>query len=236
MSTAGIRTAVYIDGYNLYYGRLRGTAYKWLDVVALFDALLGQRDQGEQLVFVKLFTAPALATFATHGAASVAAQSAYHRALKARYADRFDVVYGNHSYPRDGALLPAFLPGVPYDRKQRVRVWKLEEKQTDVNLAIAMYRDACKDRYDRLILVSNDSDAAPALAVIRQDFASIVIGIVSPVHPPAHGVPIHRRTSGSLAQLAHWTLPYLSDAQLEAAQLPALVPTRKKPIGKPSHW
>ena len=34
------RTAVYIDGYNLYYGRLRHTAHKWLDVVALFEAIL----------------------------------------------------------------------------------------------------------------------------------------------------------------------------------------------------
>ena len=55
------RTAVYIDGYNLYYGRLRGTAHKWLDVVALFDALLRQRDQNESVAKVKFFTAPALA-------------------------------------------------------------------------------------------------------------------------------------------------------------------------------
>ena len=34
------KTAVYVDGYNLYYGRLRNSAYKWLDVVALFDGLL----------------------------------------------------------------------------------------------------------------------------------------------------------------------------------------------------
>jgi uncharacterized LabA/DUF88 family protein len=197
VSDTRIRTAVYIDGYNLYYGRLRGTAYKWLDVVALFDALLAQRDQSEHLALAKLFTAPALATFATHGAASVAAQSAYHRALKARHADRFDVIYGNHSYARDGALLPAFIPGEAYDRNQRVRVWKLEEKQTDVNLAIAMYRDACKERYNRLILVSNDSDAAPALAAIRQDFPAVIVGVVSPIHPPTPGITIHRRTSGS---------------------------------------
>jgi len=78
-------TAVYVDGYNLYYGRLRGTAFKWLDLVKLFDNLLVQRDQNEQLIKVYLFTAPALATFASHGNASVEAQSAYHRALKAKY-------------------------------------------------------------------------------------------------------------------------------------------------------
>ena len=32
-----MRTRVYIDGYNLYYGCLKGTAFKWLDLLALFE-------------------------------------------------------------------------------------------------------------------------------------------------------------------------------------------------------
>jgi len=35
-----MRTYVYIDGFNLYYGALKGTPYKWLDVKALFKAIL----------------------------------------------------------------------------------------------------------------------------------------------------------------------------------------------------
>lgn len=229
-------TAVYIDGYNLYYGRLRGTAFKWLDVVHLFDTLLAQRDQNECLVKVKLFTAHALATFATHGAASVEAQAAYHRALKSKYGERLEIIYGNHSFDKNGALLPVFLSGQPYDRTNRVRVWKLEEKKTDVNLAICMYRDASKGRYDRLILVSNDSDAEPALESIREDFPEIMLGVVMPIHPPASGTAIYRRTSGSLANLADWVLPNLTDELLLAAQLPDKVPTKKKPVFKPVHW
>ena len=87
----------------------------------------------------------------------------------------------------------------------------------------------------RIILVSNDSDAEPALAAIRQDFSSIMIGVVMPIHPPMQGRTAHRRTSGSLANLA-WTVPYLLDEQLHQAQLPAKVPTNKKVILKPSHW
>jgi hypothetical protein len=30
------QTMVYIDGFNLYYGMLRRSPYKWLDVVKLF--------------------------------------------------------------------------------------------------------------------------------------------------------------------------------------------------------
>ena len=32
-----LRTRVYIDGYNLYYGCLRNSADKWLDVRSLID-------------------------------------------------------------------------------------------------------------------------------------------------------------------------------------------------------
>lgn len=229
-------TAVYIDGYNLYYGRLRGTPFKWLDVVQLFQALLVQRDQNETLERVNIFTAHALATFATNGVAPVEAQSAYHRALKARYGERLETIYGNHSFDKDGTLLPTFVLGQPYDRTIRTRVWKLEEKKTDVNLAICMYRDACKGLYDRIILVSNDSDAEPALAAIRQDFPHIMIGVVMPIRPSAPGVTVHRRASGSLANIADWIVAHLTDDQLHQAQLPAKVPTKKKPILKPKHW
>lgn len=230
------KTAVYIDGYNLYYGRLRGTSYKWLDVVKLFESLLEQRNQSENLECVKFFTAYALATFATNGDASVEAQSAYHRALQAKYSNRFELICGTHSFDKGGTLLPAFVLGQPYDRMKRIRVWKLEEKKTDVNLAIAMYRDASKGLYDRIILMSNDSDAEPALKAIRQDFPDIMIGVVMPIHPSEPGKIMHRRASGSLEKQANWTITSLTNEQLYLAQLPAIVATKKKAILKPKHW
>jgi hypothetical protein len=35
-----VKTIVYIDGFNLYYGALKGTAHKWLNIVALAQAVL----------------------------------------------------------------------------------------------------------------------------------------------------------------------------------------------------
>jgi 6-hydroxy-3-succinoylpyridine 3-monooxygenase len=35
-----LRTRVYVDGYNLYYGCVRKTAYKWLDIRALAAQIL----------------------------------------------------------------------------------------------------------------------------------------------------------------------------------------------------
>lgn len=230
------KTAIYVDGYNLYYGRLRGTEFKWLDIAKLCRNILVQRDQNENLERINVFTAHALARFATNGQRSVEAQSLYHRALKFMYGDILEIIYGKHAFDKNGTLLPEFLPDQSYDRSKRIRVWKLEEKQTDVNLAISMYRDAAKGLNDRIILMSNDSDAAPALKAIREDFSHIMIGVVIPVHPSGSSWPPHRCISGSLSEEADWIIKHLTDEQLSNAQLPSRVPTNKKMIVKPSHW
>lgn len=35
-----MRTSIYIDGFNLYYGAVKNTPYKWLDFKAAFGMLL----------------------------------------------------------------------------------------------------------------------------------------------------------------------------------------------------
>jgi len=230
------RTAVYIDGYNLYYGRLRSTSHKWLDVVSLFEALVGMQDAGATVDAIKYFTAHALANFATHGGDSVIAQQSYHRALHALHGSRLEMTYGTHSFDRKGTLLPTFVPGQPYDRTVRSRVWKLEEKQTDVNIALTMYRDVAKGKYDQVVICSNDSDAEPALAALKQDFPGVTIGIVTPVPPPMPDGRSPRGVSTALSRHADWTRRYILDSELAAAQLPLRVNTPKKPISKPAHW
>ena len=46
-------TNVYVDGFNLYYGAVRGTPYKWLDIRRLCEVLLPRNDIRE----VHYFTA-----------------------------------------------------------------------------------------------------------------------------------------------------------------------------------
>jgi len=43
MAKGPYRTIVYVDGFNFYYGEVRGTPWKWLDPVALFRKVLGPR-------------------------------------------------------------------------------------------------------------------------------------------------------------------------------------------------
>jgi len=37
IAAAPLRTRIHVDGYNLYYGCLKSTPYKWLDLMALFE-------------------------------------------------------------------------------------------------------------------------------------------------------------------------------------------------------
>ena len=228
------RTTVYIDGYNLYYGRLRDSQHKWLDIVALFEQIVKIQDQESTVDAVKLFTAHALAKFATHGQKSVEAQQSYLRALELLYPERMQITRGIHSHDKTGTLLPEYIAGQPYDRLKRTRVWKIEEKQTDVNIAISMYRDAAKNLVDHQVLVTNDSDAEPTLKAIREDSPHITVGVITPVRPPDSGGA--RSISASLERHAHWMRRYILDAELDAAQLPLRIPTKKKPIMKPEHW
>jgi uncharacterized LabA/DUF88 family protein len=182
---------------------------------------------------VNYFSAPAKEAFATHGKDSVVAQQSYHRALLAKYPEPlFRMTLGSHAYDRNGALMPRFVEGARCDKGDRVRVWSLEEKQTDVNLALAMYRACAKGECDEVVVCSNDSDVEPALAAIREDFAAVKIGVITPASPGDQ----HRRFSKSLAAYADWVRRYITDEELAAAQLPVQVPTKKKPARKPVHW
>ncbi len=48
-----MKANVYIDGFNLYYGSLRKTEYKWLDLSAMCQNLLPSRSIGR----IRYFTA-----------------------------------------------------------------------------------------------------------------------------------------------------------------------------------
>jgi len=79
-----MRTIAYVDGYNFYHGRLKHSAYKWLDLRSFLAELIRIQNPASELVGVKFFTANIKARLAHRGAASVNAQDAYHRALIAR--------------------------------------------------------------------------------------------------------------------------------------------------------
>lgn len=221
-----MRTIAYVDGYNLYHGRLKHTSFKWLDVRELIASIFHIQDPSSDLVAVKFFTANIKAKFARQGQASTTAQDTYHRALIAR---GVEIVYGRFTLSEE--RLPRYTEGQPLDRDDRVKVWVLGEKQTDVRLALQLYRDVAANHCEQVLLCTNDSDLGPALEAIREDFPGIRIGVILP--RPAS---LNARRSQTLAASAHWVRDHILDAELNAHQLSTRVQTGKKPADKPAHW
>ena len=86
-----IKTIVYIDGYNLYYGLLKGTKFKWLDVVKLFDKHV--LDENAELIEVRYYTAPVLGRM-SDDPRSTQRQRQYLQALKIINPNRLKIIEG----------------------------------------------------------------------------------------------------------------------------------------------
>src|ERR1700760_1849551 len=97
-----LRTRVYVDGYNFYYGCLKRSAFKWLDLRVLAEQILAnvpyERD-GKPCAYqfavpaVKFFTAPILRAFAKSDD-SIASQGYYHDALAAYLGEQLSIING----------------------------------------------------------------------------------------------------------------------------------------------
>jgi len=206
------RTIVYVDGFNFYYGAVRATPWKWLDPQALFQKVL---DAQNSLVRIKYFTArvqPSLGDPNVH-----VRQNTYLRALQEN-CPLVELHYGHflrHQVRMENADPPP----------SSVEVWKNEEKGSDVNLALHVLNDAWLDVYDCAVIVSNDSDLAESLRLIKSQHGKI-IGLVTPGAPK-------RKTSRQLNQYADFVRP-IRTWMLESSQLPDPIPGTT--IHKPPGW
>ncbi|UPG90025.1 NYN domain-containing protein [Luteibacter aegosomaticola] len=224
-----MRTVGYVDGHNLYFSCLKGTGYKWLDLEALVTRILLSEAPGSQLVGIKYFTSPIKGGFSSRGQASTDAQSEYLRALRTN--PKIFITEGRFSI--DGAY--ALRHQVPPDRDDKVRVWRIEEKETDVSIALAMYHDARCGLIDQAVLISNDSDMVPALKRMREETA-VKIGVVLPLRIDGRSQSNGRRPSAGLASQADWIRSHVHSWELSASQLPRCVITKRKVARRPPHW
>jgi uncharacterized LabA/DUF88 family protein len=56
-----------------------------------------------------------------------------------------------------------------------------EEKQTDVNIALELFRLAYLGQYDRAVIISGDTDLIPAIKAVRSTFPQKQIGVMIPI-------------------------------------------------------
>ena len=207
-----MRTYVYVDGFNLYYGALKETPWKWLDLPALLRALLQPH---HDILTVKYFTARVSGTPADPSKPQ--RQDTYVRALQ-RHRPEVAVYFGHF------LSHPVRLPLVrPTGNQRTVEVMRTEEKGSDVNLAVHLLNDSWLNDYDCAIVVTNDSDVAEAMRLVKQHHGRR-IGLVTP------GT---RRPSRQLLKHADFARRIRSNA-LRGSQLPDPIPGTT--IRKPGTW
>ena len=164
------KTIVYIDGFNLYYGLLKGTpSSKWLDPVSLARALL--RDDHD-IALVKFFTARVRPY--PHDAQAVARQGVYIQALNALPSVK--VVEGY--YNRNKIWLPHIDPECKACNRARdgmAHVMKFEEKRSDVNLTSSLLCDAFRNEAECFVLVTGDSDYIAPVDIVRFELKKPVL-------------------------------------------------------------
>ena len=205
-----MRTSVYIDGFNFYYGAVKGTPFKWLDLEKMIVSLLGPQ---HELVQIKYFSAMVSGRY--RGDRSPINQQIYLRALKSN--PLIEVHLGHF-------LTHTVSMRLADDPTKSVRVRKTEEKGSDVNLATHMLVDGFRDKYDCAVMITNDSDLAEPFRIVRDDFDKRV-GVICP----------HKRVSQQLAKYAQFTKKVRAGL-LAASQLPDQVQDAKGVINKPQDW
>jgi uncharacterized LabA/DUF88 family protein len=237
-----MKTRVYIDGYNLYYGCLKKSPYKWLDLVKLFqNQILPQSTPSQYAasdVNLKYFTAD-IKEKASFESSSAADQNAYHRALEASYPKhKLEIIKGYFSIADEFAfLIDDKQPDKHPKHCEKVKVWKLEEKQTDVNIAIHALQDVLTDdSLEQVVFVTNDTDLAPVIEMIAGT-KKVIIGIVAPIKDKNT-----RPASATLIKHSNWSRPQIDIESLKASNLPRVIVNSvrqnklRKAIVKPEGW
>jgi uncharacterized LabA/DUF88 family protein len=163
-------TNVYIDGFNLYYGALRGTPYRWLDPLALCGKLFPRN----RINRIRYFTA--LVDARPPDNQQPIRQQTYLRALETLPC--LSLHLGQFQTRPTRMRLAKPRPG----GAKTVQVLKTEEKGSDVNLGSYLLLDSFRKDCKVAIVISNDADLKEPVTMAQNELG-VVVGIVNP-HPP----------------------------------------------------
>ena len=214
------KTIVYIDSFNLYYGSLRGTEYKWLDLKQMAQRMI---KPDHLITAVKVFTATPIPSDDDPDVAR--RQDVYFRALRAQIPE-IEFINGHFlSHPIWARRSRPGRNGKP----QYVEIMKSEEKGSDVNLSVHLLNDAWLDAFDSAIVVINDSDIAEAIKLARA--RKKIVGVLAPVKKP--GEDNGRKVSHQLKTVASF-LRIIGSRAITKSQMPSPIPGTN--IHKPTGW
>jgi hypothetical protein len=134
---------------------------------------------------------------------------------------REQLIVGN--YPPRGQARPNNATLAPLPDSVKVEVHTMEEKGSDVNLAVHLLNDAWKDLYDAAVVLSVDTDLTAPIRMVTQERRKVVY-----LCAPARRPPSRKLTTVSTY------IRHIHRANLARAQLPDPIPGTT--IRKPPSW
>jgi len=207
------RTNVYIDSRNLYYGCLKNTPYRWLDV-----AEMAQRSLPAHYVIGRIHFFTAKVSARPGGdPQQPQRQEAFFRALETL--PNLTMHYG--TFLTTDVMMPLVTPLL--DGTRFARVIKTEEKGSDVNIVATLISEGYKGDYGAAAVVSDDSDLAEALRIVRYDLR-LHVRVLSP-----------RGRAHELRQAAN-RFHKIDPAVLKASQFPPTLQDAHGTFHKPANW
>lgn len=204
------RTIVYVDGFNLYYGAVKGTDLKWLNLLECFQKLLPKN----RIKKIKYFTALVSGTPDDPG--KPARQLTYVRAL--RTIPEIEIIDGYFSTEKQTYQKA--------DGTGPVEVIRTKEKRSDVNLASSMLWDAHSNAFDTAVLVSGDSDFLTPVIYVRKYFQKTV-GVIDPQRGGTPNSPLNKN--------ANFFKP-LRSGVIRSSQFPDQMSDSAGIFNKPGEW
>jgi hypothetical protein len=218
-----MKTNVYIDGFNLYYRAVKDTPYKWLDLSALCQKLLPH----DVIHRIRYFTA--LVNARPDNPHAPQRQLTYLRAL--RTIPNLTIEYGQFRPRLKARPLHTPIAGLPHI----VEVDDVEEKGSDVNLATYLLMDGYENDYEKAAVISNDSDLALPIRMVR-DRLNFPVLVVNPnLRPNKMTHDPRKRTADKLREAAT-DLRWLRESTLKQCQFPPELHDNNGTITKPSQW
>lgn len=218
MAQKRLKANFYIDGFNLYYGCVRGTAWKWLDLASLCRRGYPELEINSILYFTALISAP------PSDQGGPQRQQIYLRAL--RTIPNFSIYEGSfQSHPRNMKLV-----NPPKGGPNFANVHYTEEKGSDVNLASYLLFDGSQKDYEAAIVVSNDSDLCEPIRIVRQK-----LGLPVGVFVPASAK--ERKPSIELKNVSDpQYYKKIRQRALKACQFPPTLTDATGEFSKPKTW
>ena len=214
---------VYVDAFNLYYGCLMDTPYKWLNLRTLCELSF----PADQIKDIHYFTARIKPN--PHDPDKHVRQDTYFRALR--------TLPGLHihegTYSRKAVKLPLHPIPAPPTPPTLVKVVKIEEKGSDVNLATRLLIDAFDKAFDAAVVITNDSDVAEPIRQVRRKFGYRVM-VLHSCSKPGRGPSIDLRRATSVRGGS--TPLEIQVVHLAASQFPPTLTDAHGTFHKPASW